>query len=494
MKPTLTALLILIATIATAQDGVETPTLTSIDVNDEGIPVLSWTVSNPELVDGYIVKRLIVDGQGVIPGTYNNVAVIEDNHTFTYTDRSNEYGTYAMTGIRKEYYCMAAYIIDDNGQKHYSLMSDPVSTITLQAHYDYCDDTYTLEYSSIDMPGTFSIMQLQPSHEIIITTTDTTASKKFDTFASPRIFQVQWTGSNGVKTSSPSVTIKGDKPEPPSTTKISYATIDDQNQISLSLTATDSPSAAEAQLIRRNTATGAETTIPLPDHVMQNFIYTDQDASPDSSYSYILAVNDKCGHRLSQSDSVHNVVATVSEEQGNANLISWTSMQRIEGGIVSNAIFRSIDNGDFEQITEVGKYYNDHQDYLSNMIADEKTYEGRFCYYVQITCQNGDIIRSNTACIQRDPIIYIPNALNPKSDIQDNRTFRPRADFLLDYHLTIYDKRGAIIYHSDDINAGWDGYDRSSKLCNRDTYMYHITYKTSSGKQESKSGMVNLLY
>ncbi|MBR2199876.1 MAG: hypothetical protein IJ894_03885, partial [Bacteroidales bacterium] len=138
---TLLAVAALSSATATAQDGVETPTLTSIEVNDEGIPVLSWTMKNPDLVDGYIVKRLIVDGQGVIPGTYNNVAVIENNHTFTYTDRSNEYGTYAMTGIRKEYYCIAAYVIDDNGQKHYSLMSEPVSTITLQANYDYCDDT-----------------------------------------------------------------------------------------------------------------------------------------------------------------------------------------------------------------------------------------------------------------------------------------------------------------------------------------------------------------
>ena len=482
------------AATANAQDGVETPTLTSIEVNAEGIPVLSWTVKNPELVDGYIVKRLIVDGQGVIPGTYNNVAVIENNHTFTYADRSNEYGTYAMTGIRKEYYCIAAYVIDDNGQKHYSLMSEPVSTITLQANYDYCDDTYTLEYSAMEMPGTFSIMQLQPSHETIMTTTDTTVSKKFDTFASPRIFQIQWTGSNGIKTSSPSVTIKGDKPEPPATTQISYATVDDNNQICLSLTATDSPSAAEAQLIRRNTATGAEVTIPLPDHVMQNFIYTDQDASPDSSYSYILAVNDKCRHRLSQSDSAHNVIATALSEQTNANLISWTSMQNIDGGISTNTIFRRIDNGEWEQIAEIGKYYNEYQDHLSNMIADENIYDGQFCYYVQIACQNGNIIRSNTACLQREPVIYIPNALNPKSDIIDNRTFRPRADFLADYHLAIYDKRGAIIFQSDDLNEGWDGYDRSSKLCNRDTYMYHITYKTSSGKQMSKSGMVNLLY
>ena len=490
----LTTITLLLFASASAQDGVETPTLTSVEVNEEGVPVVSWSMRNPDLVDGYIVKRLIVDGQGVIPGTYNNVAVIEDRHTLSYTDRSNEYGTYAMTSIRKEYYCIAAYVIDDDGQKHYSLMSDPASTITVQGYYDYCDDSYTLEYSAMETPGSFTILQLEPSHETIKKTSDTTATFSVDTFASPRTFRIQWTSDNGIQTYSPSITIKGDNPVAPDTTNISYITIDDNNQIALNLTATDSPSSALAQLIRRNTATGEQDTISLPDKAMHQYIYTDPDASPDIKYSYLLTISDKCGHLLSQSDSAHNVVAIATAESQNANLITWNSMQRIDGGISSNIVLRRIDNGEWQPIADVSTFYSEYSDGIFNMISDGNIYNGQFCYKVQIACKNGDIINSNVACLQREPVIYIPNAFNPKSDIMDNRTFRPRADFLADYHLAIYDKRGALIFQSDDLNNGWDGYDRSSKLCNRDTYVYHISYKTSSGKKVDKSGMVNLLY
>ena len=486
--------MLLLLMAAQAQDGVETPALTSVEVNDEGIPVVSWSISNPDLVDGYIVKRLIVDGKGVIPGTYNNVAVIEDNRTFTYTDNSNEYGTYAMTGIRKEYYCIAAFVIDDNGQKHYSLMSEPVSTITAQGHYDYCDDTYTIEYSSMEGQGKFTVTQINPSHETLQTSTDTTAIIKFDSFVSPRTFRIQWTGANGIKASSPLVTIKGDKPIPPSKTEISHITIEDDNSICLILNATDSPSSAEAQLLRRNRATGTETYTTLPSYVMEGYIYTDPTASPDSSYSYMLIISDKCGHVIAQSDTVHNILATATAGAQNTNLVSWTSMLPNNDSIDENTILRRIDNGEWEAIFVVGKYYNEYNDHLLNMIIDETLYEGQFCYRIQATLKNGNIIYSNIACLQREPVIYIPNAFNPNSDIANNRTFRPRADFLQDYHLAIYDKRGAIIFQTDDLNEGWDGYDRSSKLCHRDTYVYHITYKTSSGKQVAKSGMVNLLY
>ncbi|MCR5453395.1 MAG: gliding motility-associated C-terminal domain-containing protein, partial [Bacteroidales bacterium] len=309
-----------------------------------------------------------------------------------------------------------------------------------------------------------------------------------------RSFRIQWTGDNGITTYSPVIDIKGEKPIAPDTTRISYVSVDDNNQINLKLTATDSPSSASALLLRRNKATGDEVTHPLPEYVMRNYLYIDQEASPDSSYAYVLIITDKCGHQISKSDSAYNVVASVAAEPNNSNLVSWNTLLLTSGIISTNTILRSVDNGEWEPIANVTERYNEYSDPLSNMIADANTYSGRFCYRVQIIRTNGDTIYSNIACLQREPVMYIPNALNPNSDIMDNRTFRPRADFLSDYHLAIYDKRGALLFQSDDLNVGWDGYDRQSKLCHRDTYVYHISYKTSSGKQVNKSGMVNLLY
>ena len=492
---TTTAIAILFClTTATAQDEIEIPTLTSIEVDAEGIPVLNWKMQNPDLVDGYIIKRLIVDGQGVISGTYNNVAIIEDRHTFTYADRSNEYGTFAMTSVRKEYYCIAAYVIDDQGKKHYSLMTEPASTIFATGSYNVCDKNYILHYSSTDDADHYTIHQLEPQHTNHPAGKDTVATLSFDTFHQIRRFQIECTATNGICTFSPIIEIEASDPTPPATVDIALVTVDDNNKIALNLNLSPSQSTGEAYLLCHDIATGIDSTYHLADLSMSGAIFTDPHADPDRRYSYILAVNDKCGHKLAQSDSAYNIVATATAEDSNVNIISWNKPHALDDQITGSQILRQIDNQDWEQAGETGRYYNDFEDYLHNLIADETLYNGQFCYQVLINCQNGDQIRSNVTCLQREPVVYIPNALNPKSDNMDNRTFRPRADFLADYHLAIYDKRGALLFQSDDLNVGWDGYDRTSKLCHRDTYIYHITYKTSSGKQVEKSGMVNLLY
>lgn len=479
---------------ATAQDEIEIPALTSIEVDAEGIPVLHWTMQNPDLVDGYIIKRRIIDGQGVISGTYNNVAIIEDSHTFTYADRSNEYGTFAMTSVRREYYCIAAYVIDDQGKKHYSLMTEPASTIFATGTYDFCDKKYTLHYSSTEDADHYTVHQLEPQHTEHPAGQDTVKTFTFETFHQTRRFQIECIAQNGISTFSPVIEIEASEPTPPSTVDITLVTVDDNNQLALTLNLSQSQSTDNAYLLRHDIATGIDSTFQLADLSMTNATFTDPYADPARQYSYILAVNDKCGHQLAQSDSAYNIVATATAEPQNINLVSWTKPHALDDQITGSQIFRKIDNQDWEQAGEAGRYYNEYEDYLSNMIADATLYDGQFCYQVLINCQDGSQIRTNIACLQREPVVYIPNALNPKSNNMDNRTFRPRADFLDDYHLAIYDKRGAIIFQSDDLNVGWDGYDRASKLCHRDTYIYHITYKTSSGKQIEKSGMVNLLY
>lgn len=495
MKKTLILLVALLtAAMSSAQQiEVEIPALTSIEVDAEGVPVLKWTMQHPELVDGYIIKRLIVDGQGVISGTFNNVAIIEDNHTFTYTDRSNEYGTYAMTSVRKETYCLAAYHTDENGKIHYSLMSDPSSTIMAQGEYNFCDKTYVLQYSATDNAKSYTIHQLEPEQTQHAAGKDTAATLSFDTFHKTRRFQIECTATNGISTFSPIIEIEASEPVPPQTVEIELVTVNDSQQIELTLNASSSQSSGNAWLMRHDIKSGVDSTLQLSDNIMSGFVLTDFYADPDTRYSYMLAIDDKCGRPLAHSDSAYNIVATVNDIGTNTNLVAW-NMPSPTDNITGSQIFRKINGQEWQQTGEASRFDNEYQDHLSNMIADENIYDGNFCYQITINNQNGKAARSNIACIQREPVIYIPNALNPSARNSDDWTFRPRADFLNDYHLTIYDKRGAVIFQSDDINNGWDGRDRTSKLCHRDTYIYYITFKTSSGKTIEKTGMVNLIY
>ena len=107
---------------------------------------------------------------------------------------------------------------------------------------------------------------------------------------------------------------------------------------------------------------------------------------------------------------------------------------------------------------------------------------------------NNVVEYSNIACVDREPVLFVPNAINPEADILDNRYFRPRSAFITDYQMLIYNKRGELLFSTTDLNQGWDGKNQSGKLYPPDSYVYIITYRTSSNDKKQKTGMVNLVY
>ena len=91
-------------------------------------------------------------------------------------------------------------------------------------------------------------------------------------------------------------------------------------------------------------------------------------------------------------------------------------------------------------------------------------------------------------------MVFVPNAINPEDDNIDNRYFRPRADFMSDYKMYVYNKRGEQIFATTDPEEGWDGRNRSGKLYPPDAYLYVISYRSSAGERLQKTGFVNLVY
>ena len=54
-------------------------------------------------------------------------------------------------------------------------------------------------------------------------------------------------------------------------------------------------------------------------------------------------------------------------------------------------------------------------------------------------------------------IFYIPNAFTPNKDML-NDIFIPYVDGITEYDFYIYSRQGQEIFHTTDINEGWDGY------------------------------------
>lgn len=98
--------------------------------------------------------------------------------------------------------------------------------------------------------------------------------------------------------------------------------------------------------------------------------------------------------------------------------------------------------------------------------------------------------------------IVFPNAFTPNPNgpnggrynpaDQTNDVFFPYHDGVVEYHLEIYNRWGELLFTSDDVYVGWDGYYKG-QLCKQDVYVYKATGTFLNGKKFNLSGDVTLL-
>lgn len=98
----------------------------------------------------------------------------------------------------------------------------------------------------------------------------------------------------------------------------------------------------------------------------------------------------------------------------------------------------------------------------------------------------------------RMPNAFIPNPLGPSGGSYSSKTdesaeiFHPVCSGVDEYQLHIFSKRGILIFESNDVNIGWDGYFKG-ELANPGVYVWKIRGSFSNGEQFTKMGDVTLL-
>ncbi len=76
-------------------------------------------------------------------------------------------------------------------------------------------------------------------------------------------------------------------------------------------------------------------------------------------------------------------------------------------------------------------------------------------------------------------VIPIPNAFNPNSQVEQNRTFRFFAnptDEISKFQMLIYNRWGQQVFETNDVNEGWDG-TRNGNPCNSGVYVWVVYYE-----------------
>jgi PKD repeat protein len=97
------------------------------------------------------------------------------------------------------------------------------------------------------------------------------------------------------------------------------------------------------------------------------------------------------------------------------------------------------------------------------------------------------------------PNVFYPNISGPTggnlSGISnfDNTVFRPYRDGVVEYHLQIFNRWGELVFETQDLNQGWDGYYKG-RLARQGVYVWRVDGKYSNGLPFEKKGDVTLLY
>lgn len=90
--------------------------------------------------------------------------------------------------------------------------------------------------------------------------------------------------------------------------------------------------------------------------------------------------------------------------------------------------------------------------------------------------------------------LYIPDAFTPGPYPGFNSTFAPKGTNIKSFDMYIYDRWGMQLYHTTDINKGWNGeINGNGNICQVDTYVYDITVTDVSRRSHKFLGKVTLL-
>ncbi len=488
-------LFILSASILTANSQiVEVPYVEYVTVNHlTGKPVIKWSVNNTALISGYIIKRKIYSCPGY-SSNWHNIKIIDNSSQTIYED--NSFVCEAMPNIRKEKYIIRAFKITGNDTLKSSI-SEIHETIFLEAQYDFCKKANRLIWNNYSAwEGNFSSYEIFAydfiSGYIKIGNTnynDTTFTHLNVDYNKNYKYYIKAIKNSGTESVSNIQTVYTQDIDRPSFLKTDSLIVNNKINLWYSV---DADSDTKRYILYKssdiNEVYDSIAGINNKDNLI-SATFTD-DYNKKRNYYYLSAI-DYCGDEIIKSNIVSNIVLDVKKEVGNQkiNNLEWQGNLNTEYLIVRC----EKDKANCSIINSIyGLSYSDNiQNEYENQF--EKTTEGVFCYYLVSENENLKNL-SNTDCVIYDETIFLANAFNPNSRIEENRTFKPKIAFISNYELTIYGNFGNVIFKTNNPNYGWNGKLRSGKLAPRASYLYFINYTNSKGKKISKKGYVSLVY
>jgi len=137
--------------------------------------------------------------------------------------------------------------------------------------------------------------------------------------------------------------------------------------------------------------------------------------------------------------------------------------------------------------------FGDASDSISKKQNPSHTYSDTGTYCAKLGVMNiYGCVDTTINCLVIDPIftLYIPAAFTPIG--KENKVFMAKGNDIKNFEMYIFDRWGMELFHSTDINEGWNGTFKSV-TSQEDSYIYVITATDNKNNKHTYTGTVTLL-
>jgi gliding motility-associated-like protein len=280
---------------------------------------------------------------------------------------------------------------------------------------------------------------------------------------------------------------------PPLWINADYATVSEENNVSLSFTIDPLSEITHYRLERRsgNSATFQEIAQLLS--INGSVLYTDNEADINRINYYRLSALNNCNIPVTLSNVSSNMVLSL-EKSSNEMILTWNSYKEWLGTVLSYRLFINTGRG-FEE-----KVVLQSEDTVFVLSYEEVMYDvtgNELCFYIIASETsnpngiNGQSV-SSAVCTNPTEIITVPNVFTPNHDLV-NDFFKPVLSFTpLEYHLVITDRRGSILFETRDFSEEWDGTQNGNPYP-QGVCLWFLKVVTPSGISISKTGTVTII-
>jgi len=473
---------------------VEIPEIKYVTVNIvTGSPIVSWTVNNQSLLDGYIIKRYIYSCPNYNQN-WHTISTIHSANQFNFEDNTTT--CEAKPNERAEKYSVRAFKINGTDTV-YSSISNYHQTIFLEVDYDYCKKSNNLKWNNYigwgsefdsyeiytkNIFGSFAKIGTNLFNDTIFTHLSVENNTDYE-------YYIKAIRNDTIESNSNIAKIYTQTIQFPNFINTDSLIVDDK--INLFFTVDKDADSKRYVLYKASEKNAIFDSIGGLDQTDNSTLFFADTYEHKRNY-YYLSAKDYCNDEIFKSEIISNIELQASKKNDLEKIVNlqWENEIGLDYKILRcnkpNIYFSEINTTSFLS------YADDVKDVFEYQFQNSSK-NGKFCY--QIVNKNDNFLnKSNTYCVTFDETVFIANALNPKSNIEENRTFKPKIAFVDEYELTIYGSFGDIIFQTSNPNFGWNGNLPNGKLAKRASYLYYLSYTNSYGKKVFKKGFVSLVY